>query len=412
MVTSEYAFCRYLYSFCRQSYRLKINWVSLIMEMSRIWESNKRVFTHVLFWLSVTIFLLLLFQVGGPGYWAIFKILMMLLPVHLFYFYTLSYFIVPKYLYTRKFLQLAVMLVLLTLLCASVYRVIEILFADPYFLKEMRKLNPQAKWKKLDGTFLQQLTNPEYFIHALEQSNSIVWIGLVIKFVQMWHERKQVALQSELNFLKSQIHPHFLFNTLNNLYALTLKQSAKSPEVVLGLSDILRYMLYECDSDYVPLRRDIAIIRNYLTLEKLRYGERLDLNFNQSGPIEDQIIAPLLMIPLIENAFKHGASEMMEEAWVNIDLDVDMNRLKLKVSNGRPDQTNTPSISCGNIGILNLRKRLELLYPQRHTLTIYEEEDMYLVIMEIRFGAESLPLLSKKSESDSNLIPKEIKFNT
>ncbi|MEZ0454719.1 histidine kinase [Sphingobacterium thalpophilum] len=337
---------------------------------------------------------------------------MMLLPVHLFYFYTLSYFIVPKYLYTRKFLQLAVMLVLLTLLCASVYRVIEILFADPYFLKEMRKLNPQAKWKKLDGTFLQQLTNPEYFIHALEQSNSIVWIGLVIKFVQMWHERKQVALQSELNFLKSQIHPHFLFNTLNNLYALTLKQSAKSSEVVLGLSDILRYMLYECDSDYVPLRRDIAIIRNYLTLEKLRYGERLDLNFNQSGSIENQIIAPLLMIPLIENAFKHGASEMMEEAWVNIDLDVDMNRLKLKVSNGRPDQTNAPSASCGNIGILNLRKRLELLYPQRHTLTIYEEEDMYLVIMEIGFGAESLPPLSKKSESDSNLIPKEIKCNT
>jgi len=383
------------------------------MEISSIWKSNKRIFTHVVFWLSVTIFLVFLFQVGGPGYWPIFKILMMLLPVHLFYFYTLSYFIVPKYLYTNRFFQLAVMLILLALLCATVYRIIEILFADPYFLQEMRKIDPSIKkWKKLDGSFLQQLTNPEYFIHALEQSNSVVWIGLVIKFVKMWHERKQVALQSELNFLKSQIHPHFLFNTLNNLYALTLKQSAKSPEVVLGLSDILRYMLYECDSDFVPLSRDIAIIKNYLTLERLRYGDRLDLNFNQSGSITDQVIAPLLMIPLIENAFKHGASEMMEEAWINIDLDVGGNRLKLKVSNGRPEQVLDTSSSCGNIGITNLRKRLELLYPQRHTLTVYKEEDLYLVVLEIRFGSERLPLLEKMGQSDRDNVPVEVKFNT
>ncbi len=382
------------------------------MEISRLWKTNRRVFTHVIFWLSVTIFLVFLFQVGGPGYLPIFKILMMLLPVHIFYFYTLSYFIVPKYLYTRKYFQLAVNLVILALLCAIVYRLIEVLFADPYFLREMRKINPSAKWKKLDGSFLQQLTNPEYFIHALEQSNSVVWIGLVIKFVQMWHERKQVALQSELNFLKSQIHPHFLFNTLNNLYALTLKQSAKAPEVVLGLSDILRYMLYECDSDYVPLRRDIAIIKNYLTLERLRYGDRLDLNFNQNGSITDQVIAPLLMIPLIENAFKHGASEMMEEAWINIDLDVDVDRLKLKVSNGCPEQDPDTSSSCGNIGLTNLRKRLELLYPQRHTLTVYEEEDLYLVVLEIRFGSERLPLVEKRGRSERDNVPAEVKFNT
>ena len=375
------------------------------------WSVNRRLVAHLIFWLCVVVFLSLLFQVGGPGYWPIFKILMMLLPVHIVYFYTLSYVVIPKYLYTRKFPQLAVILVLLAIVAGLAYRLIEILFADPYFLQEMRKLNPLAKWKKLDGTFLQQLSNPEYFIHALEQSNSVVWIGLVIKFVQMWHERKQMALQSELNFLKSQIHPHFLFNTLNNLYALTLKQSDKSPEVVLGLSDILRYMLYECDSDNVALRRDVAIIQNYLTLERLRYGERLDLNFNLKGEIGDQPIAPLLMIPLIENAFKHGASEMMAEAWINIDLDVDDRKLKLKVSNGRPDPVNMAGSPCGNIGLSNLRKRLELLYPQRHALTIFEEEDMYLVILEIQFGGDTSVVISQR-ESSKVYQQSEVKLGT
>ncbi|MGE8426739.1 MAG: sensor histidine kinase [Sphingobacterium sp.] len=368
------------------------------MGKRRNWSLNSRLFAHLIFWLCVTTFLLLLFKVGGPGYWPIFKVLMMLMPVHIAYFYTLSYVIVPKYLYTRRFLQLGLVLLLLVFSAALAYRLIEIFFADPYFFKEMQKLNPAAKWKKLNGTFLQQLSNPEYFIHALEQSNSVVWIGLVIKFVQMWHEKKQVALQSELNFLKSQIHPHFLFNTLNNLYALTLKQSAKSPEVVLGLSDILRYMLYECNSDYVALRRDVAIIQNYLALERLRYGDRLDLNFNLKGNIGDQFIAPLLMIPLIENAFKHGASEMMEEAWINIDLDVDDRRLKLKVSNGRPESDHTSGLPCGNIGLSNLRKRLELLYPLRHTLTIFEEEDMYLAILEIQLGGDVAVTFSQKEQ--------------
>ncbi|WP_200845642.1 sensor histidine kinase [Sphingobacterium sp. 18053] len=372
---------------------------------------NSRLYAHLIFWICVIAFLSVLFQVGGPGYWAVFKVLMMLIPVHICYFYTLSYIVIPRYLYTRKYLQLALMLLFLAFVAALAYRLIEILFADPYFLKEMRKFNPMAKWKKLDGTFWHQLSNPEYFIHALEQSNSVVWIGLVIKFVQMWHERKQVALQSELNFLKSQIHPHFLFNTLNNLYALTLKQSTKSPEVVLGLSDILRYMLYECDSDYVALRRDVAIIQNYLTLERLRYGDRLDLNFNLKGEIGEQLVAPLLMIPLIENAFKHGASEMMEEAWINIDLDVDDRRLKLKVSNGRPDPDHIAGSSCGNIGLLNLRKRLELLYPQRHALTIFEEDDMYLVILEIQFGGDVSAAILRKEHPKIYPVP-EVEFGT
>lgn len=363
------------------------------MEMKILWRADSRVLVHVFFWLSVAAFLTTLFEVGGPGYPVAFHTVMMLFPVHLLYFYTLRDVIIPKYLYTRKFLQLTLSFLLLSVGCLLIYRVIEILFADPYFFREMRKVNPTWKWNKLSGTFLEQLTRMEYMIHAWEQSNSVVWIALVIKFFRMWYERKQVALQAELNFLKSQIHPHFLFNTLNNLYALTLDQSPKSPEVVLGLSDILRYMLYECNADYVSLKRDVAIIQNYLTLEQLRYGDRLDLTFSIRGTMADQSIAPLLMLPLIENAFKHGASEMTEEAWINIDLDVDADRLLLKVSNSRPSQpADHRDAACGNIGLQNLKKRLELMYPERHLLTTIEEEDLYLAILQLNLGTVSYPL--------------------
>ncbi|WP_410221304.1 sensor histidine kinase [Pedobacter sp.] len=248
----------------------------------------------------------------------------------------------------------------------------------------MKPLNPAFKWKKIEGSFQQQFFNGQYMIHALEQCNSIIWGALLIKFVRMWYERKQMALHSELNFLKAQIHPHFLFNTLNNLYALTLDNSPSSPEVVLGLSQILRYMLYECKSDYVPLKRDVEIIKNYITLEKLRHGDRLDLNFKIDGEINHQQIAPLLMIPLIENAFKHGASEMMEGAWINMVLEVNSNSIKFKVSNGKPiEQNETHRIHFGKIGLENVKKRLELIYPETHQFTIYDEEDMYVAILEI-----------------------------
>ncbi|SEM56696.1 Histidine kinase [bacterium A37T11] len=369
------------------------------MVVSAFIQTRKRLLTHVFFWVVILLWLTQLFEVGGPGYTVAFNTVLLLFPIHLIYFYTLAYAVLPKYLYTRKFLQLILSFALLAIGCVLVYRSIEILFADPYFFKEMHKLYPDWKWKKIEGTFTEQFTNMEYMIHALEQSNSVVWIALVIKFFRMWYERKQVALQAELNFLKSQIHPHFLFNTLNNLYALTLNQSPKSPEVVLGLSDILRYMLYECNAKDVFLKRDVAIIHNYLTLERLRYGDRLDLNFSIKGDIADQRIAPLLMIPLVENAFKHGASEMIEEAWINIDLDVNYARIKLKVSNSRPSQLPERDSTCGNIGLQNLKKRLELIYPNNHLLTIYEEDDIYLAILQINFDTFSYPVKAMKKEA-------------
>lgn len=327
----------------------------------------------------------------------------MLLPIHILYYYTVDAFIIPQYLFKRKFLALALSFIFVCTFYTCLYRLIEILFADPYLYKQLKPLNPSFKWKKIEGSFQQQFFNAQYMIHALEQCNAIIWGGLMIKFIRMWYERKQMALQSELNFLKAQIHPHFLFNTLNNLYALTLDNVPSSPEVVLGLSQILRYMLYECKSDNVPLKRDVEIIKNYITLEKLRHGDRLDLNFKVKGEISHQQIAPLLMIPLIENAFKHGASEMMEGAWINMVLEVEPNSIKFKISNGKPiTQNSTHQAHFGKIGLENVRKRLALIYPETHQFTIYNEEDMYVAILEIALNPVVSASSSKKISSSSN----------
>lgn len=342
-----------------------------------------------------------MFAVGLPGYFLAFKLVLMLFPVHVAYYYTVSTVIIPKFLYRRNFVALALSFILACAFFTCCYRLIEILFADPYLFKQLKPLNPGFKWKKIEGTISAQFFNGQYMIHALEQSNSIIWGGLLIKFVGMWYDRKQMALNSELNFLKAQIHPHFLFNTLNNLYALTLNNSPASPKVVLDLSQILRYMLYECNTDYVPLKKDVEVIKNYIALEQLRHGDRLDLNLKIKGEITGQQIAPLLMIPLIENAFKHGASEMIEEAWINIVLEVEPNAIKLKVSNSKPlEQHQGHRSHFGKIGLANVRKRLELIYPETHHFTVHDEEDLFAVILHI----ESISNVSVSSKVKDNPI--------
>ncbi|RFS22829.1 histidine kinase [Chitinophaga silvatica] len=337
-----------------------------------------------MFWVIVTIVLTIFYGMGLPDYGTALLVILMILPVHILYFYTVAYWILPKYLYRKKYLQLCISLFACVFLAGLFFRLIEILVADPYILGIIRKKDPQYQWHKLDGNFWQQLKKPVYIINALEQSNLVVWIGISLKFVQMWYEKRQLAVQSELSALKSQIHPHFLFNTLNNLYALTLKQSEQSPAIVLGLSDILRYMLYECSTDNVELRRDVEIMKHYIELEKLRYEERLDLSFSITGNLENQRIPPLLMLPLIENAFKHGTSATVDDAWVNINLSLKGSRLKFKVSNSKPLATeNNSKNPSEQIGLTNVRKRLELLFPFAHQLQVFDEDEVFVVIMQV-----------------------------
>jgi len=194
------------------------------------------------------------------------------------------------------------------------------------------------------------------------------------KYLQL-NEQKKTA---ELSALKNQLNPHFLFNTLNNLYTLALKKSDKTPEVISKLSDILDYMLYRCNDQFVSLRKEIDLIENYLALEKIRYGKRVDIAFTTAVE-EEQKIAPLLLLTFIENAFKHGVSQELNQAQIKIDLKTKGESIQFSVENTIPKTAAHNGSSIDAIGLKNVGKQLELIYPAKHQLNINNKDGLYQV---------------------------------
>ncbi len=201
-------------------------------------------------------------------------------------------------------------------------------------------------------------------------------------------ELEKRTMQSELRFLKSQINPHFLFNTLNSLYALTLKKSDKAPEIVIKLSEMMRYMLYECNEKQVPLKKEVNYLHNYLALEQLRQGKNIDIVFNTSGNISNQMIAPLMFIPFLENSFKHGLNNNIEGGFVHIDLTAENEKIYFSVKNSKPEKLPVihPKRKSGGIGLVNVNRRLNLLYPDKYSLDIEDNPKSYRVRLELELG--------------------------
>jgi len=216
---------------------------------------------------------------------------------------------------------------------------------------------------------------------------SVVAIVVVIHLARKWYtsqqERQQLKndkLEAELKYLKAQVHPHFLFNTLNNLYSLTITDSKKAPDVVYKLSQLMSYMLYDSNKPFVPLQKEIDYIENYITLEKIRYEDRLDVSLNVLSDVQNVAIAPLLILPFVENSFKHGFSNDLGKVWVHIDILLNEGQLIIKVENSKGDSGNGQT---SGIGLSNARKRLGLIYKDKHDLQILDEEKTYLVVLKL-----------------------------
>ncbi len=192
-------------------------------------------------------------------------------------------------------------------------------------------------------------------------------------------EIEKEKFTAEMGLLKAQINPHFFFNTLNSLYSLSLAQSDKSAAVVLRLSDLMRYMLYEASAPTVLLKDELTYLENYIGIEQMRYVERLDLSFQYSGDISGKWISPLLLLPFVENAFKHGIED--SSGWITIDLKVDGRTLYMKVENS---YSQPPKPKKPGLGLVNARRRLELAYPGRHTLHISQNDDIYSVALTLQ----------------------------
>ncbi|MBS7564278.1 histidine kinase [Mucilaginibacter sp. Bleaf8] len=345
---------------------------------------------HILFWIGVFFAYTAIYSVKTT-FWIAFRNNLFYTPLHMAYYYAVASWLIPRFLFTGKYLRFTGYLLVVMFVITLLSRLLDIYVANPYIIQHL----PMDDWDRIEmakATVLSRLLDMVFFINAFKAMNMIIWVAVVIKMFKLWYERKQAALQAELNALKGQIHPHFLFNTLNNLYALTLTNSSKASQVVLGLSDLLRYMLYECNTEQVNLQKEVLMLQQYVSLEKLRYEERLDLNFYIRGDLQNKQIAPLIMLTFIENAFKHGASDTVGEAWVSIDLHVEGTRLKMKVSNSKPENAAAAAQKHhGHIGMQNVRKRLDLLYPSAHQLKVLDDEDAFLVVLELTLQTEHKP---------------------
>ena len=190
--------------------------------------------------------------------------------------------------------------------------------------------------------------------------------------------------EAELNYLKSQTNPHFLFNTLNNIYSLSKDKSDLAPESIVRLSKILRFMLYEAGGEYIAIDQEIKIINDYIALEKLRYDESLHINFNYDVESLKQALPPLLLMPLVENAFKHGASETRHQPFVDIHLSVNNRQLQLLVKNSTEDVEENSNVQ-DNIGLSNLRRQLELLYTD-YKLSVQQTDSVFIANLKINLA--------------------------
>ena len=218
----------------------------------------------------------------------------------------------------------------------------------------------------------------------------IAGFAVMIKLMKRWwlkHKETEQLFQektkAELQLLKAQVHPHFLFNTLNNIYYFTLSGSPKAPEMISKLSGLLHYILNECNQPLIPLQKEINMVRDYMALEKIRYGEQMNMTIEIQEEGSGKLIAPLLLIPFVENSFKHGTSKMLANPWVKLQMIIENNMLHFSVTNSRPQESES-QLKKGNIGLKNVKKRLELLYPGTHELDIICEPESFFVSLKVQ----------------------------
>jgi LytS/YehU family sensor histidine kinase len=221
--------------------------------------------------------------------------------------------------------------------------------------------------------------------------SAVFFFGLarhIYNYIRLRQSAQQLRIEkqeAELNYLRSQTNPHFLFNTLNNIYALSRDKSDVAPESILRLSKILRFMLYESSGAFVAIEQELKIITDYIELEKLRYDESLQVNFNYDVEDMKQSVPPLVLIPLVENAFKHGVSETRNRPFVNIHLSVNNRQLNFTVKNSTGESIDEKTVK-ENIGLSNLRRQLQLLYKD-YNLSVKQSHTQFTATLQINLAS-------------------------
>lgn len=279
----------------------------------------------------------------------------------------INYVLLPNYYYKGRYMFFAV---------GAVLVVIGSVVIDEFVLEKI--FFPDTRGSQFAGLFFN-------FIRSLPMI--MLFVGSKFAWDAQQKERelsvlKEAINDSQLQFLKSQINPHFLFNSLNNLYSYALVQSEKTPGIILELSSLLRYMLYDCRESYVPLDKEAKYIDDFIKLQSLQIEDRGDVSFTTSGNFKETMIAPLILIVFIENCFKHSTSSQSDKIKIDVHLGLEDNVVHLRCQNSHDKSSNTDNLTEG-IGLENVKTRLNLLYPDKHELSIHQSDDMYTVDLKI-----------------------------
>lgn len=292
------------------------------------------------------------------------------IPITILLTYINLYILMPVFYYRQKYIDYAVSL-LVTLLAGGLL----MRFTTHTLILPWEQIHNPARYKQENKNFWI----PIRILRISLIPFPVIAITMLIELMRNAYrqqknlrELEKEKFSAEMGLLKAQINPHFFFNTLNSLYGLTLKGSDKAPKIVLRLSDLMHYMLYETRADRVLLEKEISHLENYIGIEQMRFADRLDLSFLYSGDIAGKMIAPLLLLPFVENAFKHGIAD--DAGWITITLKVISNSLYLKVENSYP--ANVKKTAHG-LGLVNVKRRLELTYPGNYELQLSKNNDFF-----------------------------------
>ena len=340
---------------------------------------------HLIFWLLFVLVGSFIFSYRQNFPYSFFLLNFLVhLPVFVLFTYGVVYALVPKFLLNRRYGQFFAALIL----AASAAALLRILIGKYIYY----------------ALFIPEVLHPKEWINADIFFLNLIWIlgpavvFAMFKYYKNWmtsqalaNEAERKQLSSELQVLKAQLNPHFLFNTFNNLYVLALQKSDKTPVIISRMSDLFHYILYECNSVEVPVSKEIKLIGDYIQLEELRYSDRLSITFEKDIEDPDCLVPPMLLYTLVENCFKHGCSNDPGSPWIKLMIRVRDNRFEFEASNSIPPGNIRSNPTVNGVGLANIKRRLELIYPKNHELEIRKEASEFHVRLNILKNCNPIP---------------------
>ncbi|MES2807162.1 MAG: histidine kinase [Bacteroidota bacterium] len=335
-------------------------------------KKNWQIFFHAITWLSLIAFCVFIFrdseQISLRRLFILFG-LYGAINISLFYINYLLF--IPRFLNRKKY-GIYIFSVLLTMVAYAFGKYfVGLLFIDDVLMHTVK--HGEKETRELIGFW-------SYTVSTFFTSILFIFLSIILKFSTDWFLNERIQrdlenqrLSAELAFLKSQINPHFLFNSLNSIYSLAYQQSVNTPGAILKLSEIMRYMLYECNDNKVDLSKELQYLQNYIDLQKIRFGNNAQIDYKIDGEVTDQKIVPLLLIAFIENAFKHGVGNDTQSPIIMV-ISIDKEHLQFYIENKKYANNRD---AVGGIGLMNVKRRLDLLYPGKYNLEIRDEIDTY-----------------------------------